>query len=64
MMKLKVALDYGMSVWMLPGVKTGRNDPLEGYIYAAHTNRAVGEKLPENCVAPVDPTSLQLSSSV
>ena len=32
-MKLKVALDYSMSVWMLPGVKSGRNDPLEGYIY-------------------------------
>ena len=25
MMKLKVALDYSMSVWMLPGVKSGRN---------------------------------------
>jgi len=31
----------------LPGVKRLQNDPLEGYIEAAHADRAVGEKLPE-----------------
>ena len=63
-MKLKVALNNSMSEWMLPGVKREQNDPLEGYIYAAHTNRAVEEKLPEKYATPVNPTVLQLSSSV
>ena len=62
--KLKVALNKRMSVWVLPGVKSVQNDPLEGYIYASHVDRAVGEKLPEKYATPVNPTALQKSSSV
>ena len=57
-MKLKVALNNRMSVWVLPGVKSVQNDPLEGYIYASHVDRAVGEKLPEKYTTPVNPTAL------
>ena len=59
-MKLKVALDYSMSVWMLPGVKSSKMTHWRG-IYRQLTNRAVGEKLPENCLAPVNPTYPQAS---
>ena len=63
-MKLKVALNNSMSVWMLPGVKRVQNEPLEGYILAAHVDRAIGKKLPEKYATPVNPTVLQKSSSV
>ena len=59
MMKLKVALDYSIECMDVAWCQELQNDPLEGYIKAAHTNRAVGEKLSENCVAPVNPTNLQ-----
>ena len=58
-MKLKVALDYSMSVWMLPGVKSYKMTHWRG-IYRQPTRIEPLEKmLPENCVAPVNPTYLQ-----
>jgi hypothetical protein len=59
MLKLKVALDYSMCVWMLPGVKSSRMTHWRG-IYGQLTRiEPLEKKLPENCVAPVNPTSLQ-----
>ena len=63
-MKLKVALDYIMSVWMLPGVKSDKMTHWRG-IYRQLT---LIEPLEKNCEkkysTPVNPTALQKSSSV
>ena len=63
-MKLKVALDYRMSVWMLPGVKSGKMTHWRG-IYRQLTRI---EPLDKSCQkkysTPVNPMALQKSSSV
>jgi hypothetical protein len=59
MMKLKVALDYSMRVWMLPGVKSGRMTHWRGIYRQLTRIEPLEKKLQENCVAPVNPTSLQ-----
>ena len=60
-MKLKVTLDYSMSVWMLPGVKMTH---WRGIYRQLTRIEPLEKKLPEKSVAPVNPTSLQKSSSV
>jgi hypothetical protein len=59
MMKLKVALDYSMSVWVFPGVKSGRMTYWRGIYRQLTQIEPLEKKLLENCVAPVNPTSLQ-----
>ena len=58
-MKLKVALDYSMSVWMLPGVKSGKMTHWRGTYRQLTWIEPLEKKLPENYVAPVNPTYLQ-----
>ena len=64
LMKLKVALDYSMSVWMFPGVKSSKMTHWRGIYRQLTRIEPLEKKLLENCVAPVNPTYLQQSSSV
>ena len=57
-MKLKVALDYIMSVWMLPGVKSGKMTHWRGIYRQLTRIEPLEKKLPEVCVAPVNLTIL------
>ena len=58
MMKLKVPLNKSIVYECSLVSREGKMTHWRG-IQAAHTNRAIGEKLPENCVAPVNLTILQ-----
>jgi hypothetical protein len=59
MMKLKVALDYGMSIWMLPDVKSSRMTHWRGIYRQLTRIEPLEKKLQENCVTPVKPSYLQ-----
>ena len=63
-MKLKVTLDYSMSVWMFSGVKSSKMTHWRGIYRQLTRIEPLEKKLPEKSVAPVNPTSLQKSSSV
>jgi hypothetical protein len=47
MLKLKVALDYSISVWMLPGVKSSRMTHWRGIYRQLTRIEPLEKKLPE-----------------